>query len=239
MRRARAVVQGVLAGGEPVYGLTTGAGERKAFLLDPAERRQFNLRLVLNHRIAQGAPGSPRSSSSSRLRPSTCARSVTGPGASGPGASGLGELGVGTGRAYRMIRELVPFTQADGTFPADLEPVVDLVTPGPISPQPLDPPRHAVTMTACSPCESVKAPSVTASATAPVPARARRTSPPSTPEPGTSRPAPSSPAREISAVRPGRLRRPLAPAPARPGSRGPSDHLLSPPARRSPLHVSA
>ena len=48
MRRARAVVQDVLAGGEPVYGLTTGVGERKAFLLDPAERRRFNLRLVLN-----------------------------------------------------------------------------------------------------------------------------------------------------------------------------------------------
>jgi histidine ammonia-lyase len=54
MGRARAVVQDVLAGGEPVYGLTTGVGERKAFLLDPAERRRFNLRLVLNHRIAQG-----------------------------------------------------------------------------------------------------------------------------------------------------------------------------------------
>jgi histidine ammonia-lyase len=54
MGRARAVVQDVLAGGEPVYGLTTGVGERKAFLLDPAERQRFNLRLVLNHRIAQG-----------------------------------------------------------------------------------------------------------------------------------------------------------------------------------------
>src|SRR5690349_15502134 len=53
MCRARVVVQDVLAGDEPVYGLTTGVGERKAFLLDPAERRQFNLRLVLNH-------GSPR-----------------------------------------------------------------------------------------------------------------------------------------------------------------------------------
>ena len=40
--------------GEPVYGLTTGVGERKAFLLDPAERQRFNHRLVLNHRIAQG-----------------------------------------------------------------------------------------------------------------------------------------------------------------------------------------
>jgi len=54
MRRSRAVVQDVLARGEPVYGLTTGVGERKAYLLDPAERQRFNHRLVLNHRIAQG-----------------------------------------------------------------------------------------------------------------------------------------------------------------------------------------
>ena len=40
------------------------------------------------------------------------------------------QLGLGTGRAFRMIRELVPFTQADGTLPADLEPVVELVTRG-------------------------------------------------------------------------------------------------------------
>jgi hypothetical protein len=37
-----------------VYGLTTGVGERKAYLLDPADRHRFNHRLVLNHRIAQG-----------------------------------------------------------------------------------------------------------------------------------------------------------------------------------------
>jgi histidine ammonia-lyase len=54
MRVSRTVVQDVLAGGEPVYGLTTGVGERKAYLLDPAERQRFNHRLVLNHRIAQG-----------------------------------------------------------------------------------------------------------------------------------------------------------------------------------------
>ncbi len=57
-----------------------------------------------------------------------------GPGGNGPGGNGFGELGLGTGRAYRMIRELVPFTQADGTFPADLEPVVDLVTRGDLTP---------------------------------------------------------------------------------------------------------
>src|SRR5690242_670675 len=54
MRRSRAIVQEILARGEPVYGLTTGVGERKAYLLDPAERQRFNHRLVLNHRIAQG-----------------------------------------------------------------------------------------------------------------------------------------------------------------------------------------
>jgi histidine ammonia-lyase len=54
MRQARAVVEEALAGREPVYGLTTGVGERKSFLLDPAERHRFNRRLVLNHRIAQG-----------------------------------------------------------------------------------------------------------------------------------------------------------------------------------------
>jgi histidine ammonia-lyase len=54
MARARAVVAEVLEAGTPVYGLTTGVGERKSFVLDPAERRKFNQRLVLNHRIAQG-----------------------------------------------------------------------------------------------------------------------------------------------------------------------------------------
>ena len=42
MRRSRAIVQEVLAGDEPVYGLTTGVGERKAYLLDPAQRQRFN-----------------------------------------------------------------------------------------------------------------------------------------------------------------------------------------------------
>ena len=41
-----------------------------------------------------------------------------------------GPLGLGTDRAYRMIRELVPFTRADGTLPADLEPLVELVIRG-------------------------------------------------------------------------------------------------------------
>jgi histidine ammonia-lyase len=40
------------------------------------------------------------------------------------------ELGRGTAGAYRMIRDLVPFTRADDTLPADLEPLVDLVSRG-------------------------------------------------------------------------------------------------------------
>src|SRR6202453_4950045 len=54
MRESRTVVEEVLSKGEPVYGLTTGVGERKAFSLDPAQRQRFNHRLVLNHRVAQG-----------------------------------------------------------------------------------------------------------------------------------------------------------------------------------------
>src|SRR2546429_9961015 len=52
MRRSRAIVQDVLAGGEPGYGLTTGGGERKAYLLAPAARQRVHPRPVLNHRIA-------------------------------------------------------------------------------------------------------------------------------------------------------------------------------------------
>ena len=54
MGQARTVVQEVLGTGEPVYGLTTGVGERKAYPLEATERQRFNQRLVLNHRIAQG-----------------------------------------------------------------------------------------------------------------------------------------------------------------------------------------
>jgi histidine ammonia-lyase len=43
-------------------------------------------------------------------------------------------LGEGTARAYRTVRDLVPFTQADGTLPADLEPLVELVARGYLEP---------------------------------------------------------------------------------------------------------
>jgi len=56
-----------------------------------------------------------------------------------PGFNGQGQLGLGTGRAYRMIRELVPFTQADDTLPADLEPLVELVCRGDLHPDSMAP----------------------------------------------------------------------------------------------------
>ena len=39
-------------------------------------------------------------------------------------------LGTGTGRAYELVRERVPFTDAGETLPPDLEPVVELVRSG-------------------------------------------------------------------------------------------------------------
>lgn len=46
------------------------------------------------------------------------------------GLAGPGDLGAGTARAYRLTRELVPFTTEDATLPADLEPLVELINRG-------------------------------------------------------------------------------------------------------------
>jgi len=43
---------------------------------------------------------------------------------------GRPDLGAGTGRAYSLVRECVPFTDAGDAVPPDLEPVVDLVRSG-------------------------------------------------------------------------------------------------------------
>jgi len=52
-----------------------------------------------------------------------------GAGVAGAFGSAFG-LGRGTGRAYRMVRALVPFIHVGDTLPHDLEPVVGLVTRG-------------------------------------------------------------------------------------------------------------
>ena len=46
---------------------------------------------------------------------------------------GRPELGAGTRRAYGLVREVVPFTEAGEALPPDLEPVVDLVRSGDIA----------------------------------------------------------------------------------------------------------
>jgi histidine ammonia-lyase len=43
---------------------------------------------------------------------------------------GRPQLGVGTGRAYELVRERVPFTDAGETLPPDLEPLVELARAG-------------------------------------------------------------------------------------------------------------
>jgi histidine ammonia-lyase len=50
------------------------------------------------------------------------------------GLTGPDQLGLGTARVYRMIRELIPFTHGDGTLPADLERLVELVCRGDLTP---------------------------------------------------------------------------------------------------------
>jgi histidine ammonia-lyase len=43
-------------------------------------------------------------------------------------------LGTGTGRAYELVRERVPFTDEGDALPPDLEPVRELIRSGAFSP---------------------------------------------------------------------------------------------------------
>ena len=55
VRASRALIEDALAGGEVVYGFTTGVGMRKRFAIDE-EQGQFNRMLIRGHLIAQGPP---------------------------------------------------------------------------------------------------------------------------------------------------------------------------------------
>jgi len=55
VRAGRAIVQEAVSG-EPVYGLTTGVGVRKRTRVHTGELGEFNRRLILEHRVGQGAP---------------------------------------------------------------------------------------------------------------------------------------------------------------------------------------
>ena len=118
MRRSRAVVQDVLAGGEPVYGLK-GDGIEDRATMAPLSARRLAEMIALCARVAA-------------IEFVVAAQAIDLRALSVP--SGQRQLGLGTGRAYRMIRELILFTQADGTLPADLEPLVGLVTGGTLTP---------------------------------------------------------------------------------------------------------
>ena len=54
MRATRAVVEAASAGGQEVYGLTTGVGVKKKAAVAPGDVAEFNRLLVLNHRVGQG-----------------------------------------------------------------------------------------------------------------------------------------------------------------------------------------
>ena len=54
MQATRAVVRDVLAGGQDVYGFTTGVGMRKRFSA-PEEQARFNRALIKGHLVGQGA----------------------------------------------------------------------------------------------------------------------------------------------------------------------------------------
>lgn len=54
VRKGRRIVERALAGGEAVYGLTTGVGVRKRTRVGVEELAEFNRRLILEHRVGQG-----------------------------------------------------------------------------------------------------------------------------------------------------------------------------------------
>ena len=58
MQEARAVVEGAIARGETVYGLTTGVASRKRVRVEPAAVGDFNRLLIQSHRVGQG-PDTP------------------------------------------------------------------------------------------------------------------------------------------------------------------------------------
>ena len=54
MRQARAVVDGAVERGEPVYGVTTGVASRKRVSVSAPEMADFNRRLLRSHLVGQG-----------------------------------------------------------------------------------------------------------------------------------------------------------------------------------------
>ena len=56
MQATREIVESAAAGGEEVYGLTTGVGAKKKAAVAPEDVAEFNRLLILNHRVGQGPP---------------------------------------------------------------------------------------------------------------------------------------------------------------------------------------
>jgi histidine ammonia-lyase len=56
LRAGRAFVDGLAAGAEPIYGITTGVGKLKDVVIPPAERAALQRNLVRSHAAGVGAP---------------------------------------------------------------------------------------------------------------------------------------------------------------------------------------
>ncbi len=56
MRRSRRILEQAAAGGQPIYGYSTGVGAQKRVAVERADIEHFNRMMVLNCRIGQGPP---------------------------------------------------------------------------------------------------------------------------------------------------------------------------------------
>lgn len=59
MRTCRSVLEAAIAGGEPIYGVTTGVGVRSRVPVSAADVDAFNARLIADHRVAAGPAAAP------------------------------------------------------------------------------------------------------------------------------------------------------------------------------------
>ncbi len=113
----RKLVERAVASGAPVYGLTTGVGERKRVPLPRHEAEAFNHLLILDHRVGQGPTASEDAVRAALIRL----------------ANGLAK---GTAGVRRELVEVVVRALNEGAFPpvrlrgsigqADLAPMADL-----------------------------------------------------------------------------------------------------------------
>jgi histidine ammonia-lyase len=123
MDEVRQLVDRAVERGDPIYGTTTGVGVRKRHPVEREELREFNRRLILDHRVAQGPTAGNEvvratmlrlangfASDNSGVRPELAGRVVhalnTGeqPPVRARGSTGVGDLGQLADLAWELFR---------------------------------------------------------------------------------------------------------------------------------------